>query len=304
MRGIWKAHGALLLVNLLYAVSHVIAKDVMPTYLSPNVFILLRVSGACLLFWLMFRLFAYEKVASKDFFLLAICGLFGVAINQLFFFHGLNQSSAFNAGIIMAFNPIIVLVLSFFILKNNINYRQLVGVLLGATGAILLTMNSFKDNSSTFMGDVFLVVNTISYALYLILAKPLMAKYRPLTVVTWIFTFGLLFVLLFPPMLRDVSNTNFSVIPMNIVGIIIYVIVGVTFLTYLLTMYGLKHLGPTISSTYIYAQPVMVIFFTIIFATLNWTSIDSSSSITTLKFVLMMVIFIGVYLSSSKKYKI
>jgi drug/metabolite transporter (DMT)-like permease len=303
MRGIWKAHGALLLVNLLYAVSHVIAKDVMPTYLSPNVFILLRVSGACLLFWLMFRLFAYEKVASKDFFLLAICGLFGVAINQLFFFHGLNQSSAFNAGIIMAFNPIIVLVLSFFILKNNINYRQLVGVLLGATGAILLTMNSFKDNSSTFMGDVFLVVNTISYALYLILAKPLMAKYRPLTVVTWIFTFGLLFVLLFPPMLRDVSNTNFSVIPMNIVGIIIYVIVGVTFLTYLLTMYGLKHLGPTISSTYIYAQPVMVIFFTIIFATLNWTSIDSSSSITTLKFVLMMLIFIGVYLSSSKKYK-
>jgi drug/metabolite transporter (DMT)-like permease len=203
----------------------------------------------------------------------------------------------------MAFNPIIVLVLSFFILKNNINYRQLAGVLLGAIGAILLTMNSFKDNSSTFMGDVFLVVNTISYALYLILAKPLMVKYRPLTVVTWIFTFGLLFVLLFPPMLRDLSNTNFSVIPMNIVGIIIYVIVGVTFLTYLLTMYGLKQLGPTISSTYIYAQPVMVIFFTIIFATLNWTSIDSSSSITTLKFVLMMLIFIGVYLSSSKKYK-
>jgi drug/metabolite transporter (DMT)-like permease len=105
-------------------------------------------------------------------------------------------------------------------------------------------------------------------------------------------------------MLRDLSNTNFSVIPMNIVGIIIYVIVGVTFLTYLLTMYGLKHLGPTISSTYIYAQPVMVIFFTIIFATLNWTSIDSSSSITTLKFGLMMLIFIGVYLSSSKKNKI
>ena len=304
MRGIWKAHVALLLVNLLYAASHVIAKDVMPTYLSPNVFILLRVSGACLLFWLIFRLFAYETVAKKDLFLLAICGLFGVAINQLFFFHVLNKSSAFNAGIIMAFNPIIVLVLSFFILKNNINYRQLVGVLLGAIGAILLTMNSFKDNSSTFLGDIFLVVNTISYALYLILAKPLMAKYRPLTVVTWIFTFGLLFVLLFPPMLRDLSNTNFSVIPMNIVGIIIYVIVGVTFLTYLLTMYGLKQLGPTISSTYIYAQPVMVIFFTIIFATLNWTSIDSSSSITTLKFGLMMLIFIGVYLSSSKKNKI
>ncbi len=242
-----------------------------------------------------------RKSGGKRFFLLAICGLFGVAINQLFFFHGLNQSSAFNAGIIMAFNPIIVIVLAFFILKNKINYRQLIGVLLGAIGAILLTMNSFKDNPSTFMGDVFLVVNTISYALYLILAKPLMVKYRPLTVVTWVFTFGLFFVLLFPPMLGDLRNTNFSVIPMNIVGIIIYVIVGVTFLTYLLTMYGLKHLGPTISSTYIYVQPVMVIFFTIIFATLNWTSKDASSSITMLKFLFMMLIFMGVYLSGSKK---
>lgn len=297
----WKAHVALLLVNLLYAASHVIAKDVMPDYLSPNVFILLRASGACLLFWLLFLSFSYQKVAKKDLLSLAVCGLFGVAINQLFFFHGLNKSSAFNAGIIMAFNPIIVLLLAYFILKDRINARQLLGVLMGTSGAIMLTISSFKDNSSYFMGDVFLIINSISYALYLILAKPLMSKYRPLTVITWVFTFGLVFVLLFPPTLKETFATDFSAIPWRIIGIIVYVIIGVTFLTYLLTMYGLKYLGPAIASSYIYVQPVMVIMFTLFFAWISWTSMDASSSITFVKIILMMLIFTGVYLSSAKK---
>lgn len=297
----WKAHVALLLVNLLYAASHVIAKDVMPDFLSPNVFILLRAGGACLLFWLLFLSFSYQKVAKKDLLSLAVCGLFGVAINQLFFFHGLNKSSAFNAGIIMAFNPIIVLLLAYFILKDRINARQLLGVLMGTSGAIMLTISSFKDNSSFFMGDVFLIINSISYALYLILAKPLMSKYRPLTVITWVFTFGLVFVLLFPPTLKETFATDFSAIPWRIIGIIGYVIVGVTFLTYLLTMYGLKYLGPAIASSYIYVQPVMVIMFTLFFAWINWTLMDASSSITIVKIILMMLIFTGVYLSSAKK---
>ena len=302
MKENWKAHGALVLVNLLYAASHLIAKDVMPTYLTPNVFILLRVSGACLLFWLLFRVFSYEKVDVKDFLLLAICGLFGVAINQLFFFHGLNNTSAINAGIIMAFNPIMVVVLAYFILKDQLHYRQIIGIVIGATGAILLTINSFHTDSSSFKGDLFLVINSFSYALYLIAAKPLMAKYRPLTVITWVFTFGLFFVMCFPPVISDALSTNFTVIPLPIVGVIVYVIVGVTFLTYLLTMYGLKYVGPTVSSTYIYLQPIMVIVFTALFTYFDWTN-NVSSSISFLKMTLMLLIFIGVYFANFKNNK-
>jgi drug/metabolite transporter (DMT)-like permease len=302
MKENWKAHVALVLVNLLYAASHLIAKDVMPTYLTPNVFILLRVSGGCLLFWLLFRVFSYEKVEVKDLLLLAICGLFGVAINQLFFFHGLNNTSAINAGIIMAFNPIMVVVLAYFILKDQLHYRQIIGIVIGATGAVLLTINSFHTDSSSFKGDLFLVINSFSYALYLIAAKPLMAKYRPLTVITWVFTFGLFFVMCFPPVISDVLSTDFRVIPLPIVGVICYVIVGVTFLTYLLTMYGLKYVGPTVSSTYIYLQPIMVIVFTALFTYFDWTN-NVSSSISFLKMTLMLLIFIGVYFANFKNNK-
>ena len=74
------------MVNTLYGASHVLAKGVMPAYLSPNVFILFRVVGATALFWLVRMMVVKEKVHRKDLLLLATCGLFGVAINQLFFF--------------------------------------------------------------------------------------------------------------------------------------------------------------------------------------------------------------------------
>ena len=85
-----KAHFSLLVVNTLYGASHVLAKGVMPNFLSPNVFILMRVVGATLLFWLLSFFIKREKINQGDYLKLALCGLFGVAINQLFFFHGLN----------------------------------------------------------------------------------------------------------------------------------------------------------------------------------------------------------------------
>jgi len=114
---ILKAHFALFFVNALYGANHILAKGVMPAYLTPNVFILLRVVGATILFWVIKLLFFKERVQRQDLFLLAICGFFGVAANQLFFFHGLNLSSAMNSGIIMTLNPIMVAVLAFFVLK-------------------------------------------------------------------------------------------------------------------------------------------------------------------------------------------
>ena len=299
MKSVWKAHLALFIVNLLYAASHILAKGVMPLYLTPTVFILLRVSGACLLFWVLYRFFYFEKILKKDIGLLAACGLFGVAINQLFFFHGLHLSSAFNAGIIMAFNPIMVVILSYFLRKEKISLLQAIGIFLGTSGTIALTMNSAGTSSGSIFGDVFLVLNSLSYAIYLVIAKPLMSKYKPLTVITWVFTFGLGFVLIFPPTIPETLATNFMQIPVEFIWKIVYVIVGVTFFTYLLTMYGLRYLSPTASSTYIYAQPVMVIFFTILFASIGWSE-NYTSAITGIKIMLMLIIFIGVYFANFK----
>lgn len=302
MSYIFRAHLALFLVNAFYSANHIIAKGVMPNYLSPNVFILLRVAGASFLFWIIKLLFVKERVARKDVFLLAICAIFGVAMNQLFFFNGLNLSSSINAGIIMTINPILVVILSFFILKEKITWKKSAGILIGATGAVLLTLTAGTGSGDSLLGDLFLFINATSYAIYLVLVKPLMKKYKPFTVITYIFSFGLFYVLFYPPTLMDLAETNFSQIPFDVTMKILYVIIGVTFLTYLLTVYGLKYLSPSVSSSYMYLQPVLVMIFTFLFG--MWgLSEDYTETITFEKIGYMLVIFLGVFLTSSASFK-
>ena len=297
-----KAHVALFLVNVLYGAGHLLAKGVMPQFLSPPVFIFLRVSGAVLFFWVLSLFIKKIKITRADLPRFLACGLFGVALNQMFFFHGLNLSSSINSGIIMSMNPIMVAVLSFFLLKEKPSYLRSIGVLIGAIGAILLTLKGSVQAGESTLGDIFLFINAISYAFYLVLVKPLMLKYAPITVITWVFTFGLLFICLYPPTIQELVQTSFSGFPNAIYIKIAYIILGVTFLTYLLTIYGLKFLSATVSSSYIYFQPVLVILFAFLFSYIGWSE-DYTDTITLQKLGYMLLIFVGVYLTSrtSKK---
>jgi drug/metabolite transporter (DMT)-like permease len=297
---ILNAHLALLLVNVLYGANHVLAKGVMPRYLDPNTFILLRVSGAVLLFWLLLFTQKRKPIARADYGRFVAAGLFGVAVNQLFFFHGLNLSSAFNAGIIMALNPLMVVVLSAFLMKEKLSFQGYTGIVIGAIGAVLLTLSSGKLPGASPIGDLYLLINALSYALYLVLSKPLLQKYSPIQVITYVFSIGLILLLLFPPTWTKLASTNFELIPVEAWYKITYVIIGVTFLTYLLTIFGLKYVSATISSAYIYTQPVMVALFTFLFAYIGWAE-DFSRTITGERILYMLLIFTGVYLVSFRK---
>lgn len=296
-----KAHLALFTVNALYGANHVVAKGVMSGEMKPSAFIFLRAAGAVLLFWIVKLLFVREKVARKDLFLLAACGLFGVAINQLFFFNGLHLTSSINTGIIMTVNPIMVVILSYFILKERITWRKSVGILIGATGSVLLTLTAGAGATDSAFGDLFIFINAASYAVYLVLVKPLMTRYKPLTVITYVFSFGLLYVMLYPPSLMELNAIDFSKIPASQYWVILYVIVGVTFLTYLLTVFGLKYVSASVSSAYIYLQPVLVMFFAVFFSAMGWAE-DYTDSITLEKVLYMLLIFVGVYLTSSASF--
>ena len=295
-----KAHVALFLVNTLYGASHIVAKGIMPVHLTPNVFIFFRAAGATLLFWLTSFFFVREKVEKKDLLRLAICGIFGVTVNQLFFFHGLNLSSSINSGIIMTVNPMLVVVLSFFLLKERITYYKVSGIIIASIGAILLTLSSGSSKGDSMLGDLFLFINAFSYAIYLVIAKPLMQKYKPLTVITYVFTFGLGFIMLYPPTLTEFFATDYSSFTFEITAKVIYVIIGVTFFTYLLTMYALKYLSPSISSSYIYLQPVLVVFFAFLFSATGLAA-DYTNTITLEKSMYALLIFAGVYIVSRTK---
>ncbi len=295
MSKIFKAHIALFTVNAIYGANTLIAKGVMPQYLTANAFIAIRVVGATLLFWLLSAIVKTDKIQKSDWPRLLLCGLFGVTINQLCFFHGLSLSSAFNTGVIMTLSPILVAILAFFILKERLSGLKIGGILLGAIGAGLLTTRGAQSGDSSILGDFLLLVNAMSYAIYLIIVTPLMKKYSAITVTKWVFTFGMIYIYLFPPVSRDLIAADFSNLPAEVWYKIVFVIVAVTFLTYLLTMYAMETVSATITSTYIYFQPIMVVLFTFVFAYLGWSA-DYTKSITWEKMVYMLTIFIGVYI--------
>lgn len=286
-----KAHLALLGANIIYGLNYSVAKDVMPDYILPFGFIFCRVIGALFLFWLVHS-FSYEKVEKKDLLLLATCGFFGVAANQLMFFYGLNITTPINAGIIMTSNPILVLVASAIILKNRITKTKVFGIFLGISGALMLLLfkTDFSFGSATLMGDLFIFLNALSYGVYLVLAVPLMKKYSPMTVIKWVFTFGFIFVLPFG--WNQFTEINWSSFTSTIWLKFAFVIVGTTFLAYLFNIYGLKKLSPSVVSTYIYLQPLLATMFAI------WTGKDQLDWI---KIVAALLIFSGVYLVSKTK---
>jgi drug/metabolite transporter (DMT)-like permease len=286
-----KAHLALIGANVIYGLNYSIAKDVMPAHILPFGFIFCRVLGALGLFWLVHS-FNYEKVEKKDFLLLAICGLFGVAANQLMFFYGLNITTPINAGIIMTSNPILVLIASAIILKNKITAIKIGGIFLGISGALLLLLfkTDFSFGSETITGDIFIFLNAMSYGIYLVIAVPLMKKYKPLTVIKWVFTFGFIFVLPFG--IQQFTEIDWSTFTTDIWLKFGFVIIGTTFLAYLFNIYGLKKLSPSIVSTYIYLQPLLATSFAI------WIGKDSLDWI---KIVAALLIFSGVYLVSRTK---
>lgn len=283
-------HAALMAVSLIYGANFSLAKQVMPLYIMPYGFILLRVLFAVVLFWIT-GLMVKETVARQDIPRLIACGIFGVAINQLFFFKGLNITSPINASLLMIVTPILVLAFAILGKQERITFRKLVGIMLGTAGAsaIILYSNGASNKEASMLGDLFVFLNAASYGTYLVVVKPLMSKYHPITIIKWVFTFGLIAVVPFGyTELTEVAWHTLTASAWFIVG---YVLLFTTFFAYGLNVYAIRSVEPSVVSYYIYLQPI--------FATLIALGIGADQ-LTWIKVVAGLVTFAGVYLATTK----
>ena len=287
------SHTLLLLANLIYALNYTLAKDVMTGgYIGSSGFILLRAMSGIFLFGTCYFLFIKERIMLKDLFSFAICGLFGIAINQLFFFKGLNLSTPINASIIMTSAPIIVILISLILSREKITLRKIIGVLLGCFGAVYLILNtgdiSFKNDY--MIGNILVLINATSYAIYLILVQPLIKKYNPITVMFFIFSFGILYIVPFG--YQELIDVKWSLFSYKIIIEVIFVLVFTTFFAYLCNSIALKHLNATAVSVYIYLQPLLAALIAI---SLGSDQLDINKTLS------CILIFTGVYIVSQKK---
>ena len=254
------SHLALFTANLIYAGNYTIAKEVMPEFIGPFGMILLRVLVAGLIFTICHICFFKDPIKEKkDYLHLLLCALFGVAINQLMFFKGLSMTNPINPAIIMMATPIMVLIASIFLLKEPLSFKKTIGIILGIIGSVTLIISSssssFGLSGSNALGDFFVLINASSYGIYLVSVKPLMKKYHPMTIMRWIFSFGVFLVVPFGA--PELFIVDWSAIDLRIWICIFYVLVFVTVLAYFFNSWALVRVSPTLVSFYIYLQPVL-----------------------------------------------
>ena len=223
-------------VAFIYGATFIVAKDVMPTYIQPFGFILLRVLGATVLFWILGLFAPKEKIDKKDFPRIAAAAFFGVALNMLTFFKGLSLTSPISASVIMVSTPIVVLLFSAIFLKEGLGLRKISGVLIGMSGTVVLIVygSVSAGAESSQIGNLLVFVNAISYAMYLILIKKLITKYHAFSFIKYIYSFGLLFVLPFG--FNEIQQVNWTIIP-NVIWLEIgFVLLFTTFFAYLINL--------------------------------------------------------------------
>ena len=262
----------------------------MPEYIRPFGFIILRVWTSAFLFFMMWRFLSFEKIEKQDRLRLFFCAVFGVTVNQLFFFKGLSLTGPVNAGLIMVTNPIFVLVLGILFTGELFTWRKVLGVISGLAGALLLIIYSGKDihsgNSAT--GYLFILLNSLSYAVYLVMVKPLMKKYHPYTIMATVFGIGALLVLPFG--WNELIMIRWETFTPAVIAATAFVIIATTFFAYLFNTLGLAVLSPSVVSIYIYLQPLLAAGFAMLL---------SSQFPGLIHLVSGILVFTGVYLSTT-----
>ena len=286
---------AALLATSIFGFNHTIAKELMPDVLSPNALLYCRVFGAAVLFWFISFFLKWEKVEIKDFKLIVICAFFGMGLNMITSLHGLYNSTPINSAIITTLAPIFIFLISVILIKEKITKRKYLGVFIGFCGTlplILLNEKSVINAPNINLGNFYFFINSLSYALYFVLVKPLTEKYNMITIMKWLFLFSIFINMPFG--LIEFSQINWVEISGTSLLKVSYVVICTTFLVYLLNLYALKNLKASTVGMFIYLQPVIGILFAIYRGADKLTLADISS---------VLLVFTGVYLVSKKTSK-
>lgn len=280
---------AILGANIIWGINYVVSKQVVPKAIGPEAITMYRVGCAAILLWVVSLFYKNERVAWKDLGRMFLAALFGVALNQYLFINGIAKTTPIDAAIIVTLNPILVLLLSAIFLHDRITSTKIVGVIIGAFGAISLITYSGAVSFSPdhLLGNLLIFGNATAYALYLVIVKPVSTRYKSLTVMKWVFLFGCLQIL--PIGIGPLAQYDMLAQAPSTIADIAFIVLGATFLAYLLTSFALGHIKASTVSVFAYSQPAVAALYAIFLGvdSLSWIKVSS-----------MMLVCLGVYVTT------
>ena len=294
-----KGHSSMLGANVMWGLMSPVAKFVMVGgAVTPLVVTDLRITGAMVLFWIASFFQKPERVAPKDLLKLLGASLLAIVFNQGCFIFGVGLTSPVDASIITTSMPLLAMVLAAIYLKEPITGKKVLGIAVGATGALLLILGSHQVSEAKaagnhyIWGDLLVLLAQFSYALYFVLFKNFVNKYSLITIMKWMFTYA--FICALPFSYNDLLHTEWKSLQNTEIAALVFIVVGSTFVSYVLIVIGQKNLRPTVAGMYNYVQPLVASIVAVCWGmdTFNFVKIIS-----------VALIFGGVYLVTNSRSK-
>ena len=287
------AHIALIFTNIFFAINLTAVKHLTNLELAkPFGINVVRVGVTVLLFWLLYLIKPVNiRIDKSDKKRLFLCAVVGIAINQLFFLKGLSLTYPIHAALLLLITPILIVFIAAWVLKERIGILKVTGLALGISGALVLVLakESSGNSENVLLGDLFIIINAVSYTIYFIIVKPLMVKYNPMVILRWVFTIGLVLVIPFGWVeFTQIPWERYTAVDFTSMGL---VVISGTFLAYLFNLYGIKILGASIAGFYIYTQPVFAALIAMLFL---------HEALALYKIIAATLIFSGVYLANKQ----
>lgn len=293
----WQGHAAMFGANAMWGLMSPLVKLVVAgSVVSPLVVTDLRIFGAMVLFWLASLFRKQEHVPPRDLAKLFGASLLAIVLNQGCFVFGVGLTSPGDASIITTSMPLWAMILAALILKEPITSRKVAGIAAGAGGALLLILSGQPAAAATttgnnpVWGDLLVLLAQVNYALYIVLFKNFVNRYSLITIMKWMFTYA--FICLLPFSARSLAATPWATLDATTIGALGFIVVGATFLSYMLVVIGQKRLRPTVAGMYNYIQPLVAC---IVAVSLGMDSFNAAKGLA------VALIFAGVWLVTSSR---
>ena len=284
-------HAALFAVQIFFGCAPVIGKFALQTFSSYSI-VGFRVAGAAAAF------FALQKLGGsiwlergRDYWWFAFFALFGVIINQLLFFRGLSLTTATNTSLLAVTIPIFTFIISTVIGSDKFSVRKVCGIAAAAGGVIYL-IDPAKANFSatTTVGDVLIILNSFSYAVYVAVSKNLIRRYGALKSLVWLFLFGNVVTL--PVGVFYLRTVDLGAVAWQAWAAAAAIVLFPTILAYYWNAWALARVEPSLVAVYIYLQPLIGFGMAVVFL---------GEKFTFRVFLSAALIFAGVFLVTTKK---
>lgn len=295
MNKIKNLHGHLfaLTANVMWGLMSPIGKSALQEFSAISV-TTFRMVGAAAAFWLLSIFCKQEHVNHHDMLKIFFASLFALVFNQGVFIFGLSMTSPIDASIVTTTLPIVTMIVAAIYLKEPITNKKVLGIFVGAMGALILIIGSQagSNGNGSLIGDLLCLVAQISFSIYLTVFKGLSQKYSVVTVNKWMFIYASLCYI--PFSYHDISVIQWATIPTIAIVEVLYVVLGGSFLAYLCIMTAQKVLRPTVVSMYNYMQPIVATIAAMLMGmgSFGWE-----------KGIAIALVFTGVYIVTQSKSK-